>query len=104
MSSPQYRHFRLRQQEVYPSDWRRNDAVAIPRRKRQLKWLNEARDAGIWLQVSGGTEYGKDLRDLVRRGLLRLCRVPYAGRCNELSRMRLLITDKSLAALHTGRL
>jgi hypothetical protein len=104
MSSDQYRHLRLRQPEVYPSDWRRNGVVAIPRRGRQLKWLNEAREAGIWLQVSGGAEYGKDLRDLVGRGMLRLCRVAHGGIHQELSRMRLLITDKGLAALQRGRI
>jgi hypothetical protein len=104
MSSEQYRHLRLRQKDVYPSDWRRGRAVAIPRRERQLKWLNEAREAGIWIQVAGGAGYGKDLRDLVGRGMLQLCRVAHGGIYQELSRMRLLITDKGLAALERGRI
>lgn len=103
VSSEQYRHLRLRQKEVYPSDWRRSGFVAIPRRERQLKWLNEAREAGVWLQVSGGTAYGKDLRDLVGRGLLKLVRVPHSGFHQELSRRRLLITDRGLEALRRGR-
>jgi hypothetical protein len=102
MSSPQYRDGRLRQPEVYPSDWRRDQTIRIPRRRRQIMWLTEARDAGIWLQVEGGAGYGKDLRELVQRGMLELRRVPRNGLSQGLSRRQLLITNKGLAALQRG--
>jgi hypothetical protein len=68
-----------------------------------LKWLQEAREIGITLQVQGGVGYDKDLRDLVGRGLLRLVRSYYDGLHQELSRARLLITDRGLHALLQGK-
>ncbi len=87
-----------------PRDWRRNQIVQLPRRQRQMKWLQEAREIGIRLQVQGGVGYNKDLRDLVGRGLLRLARVPRDGLHQQLSHARLLVTDRGLAALESGRI
>jgi predicted transcriptional regulator len=86
-----------------PRDWRRNQIVQLPRRQRQLKWLQEAREIGITLQVQGGVAYNRDLRDLVGRGLLRMVRSYYDGLHQELSRARLLITDRGLQALLQGK-
>lgn len=62
-----------------PRSWRRNQIVQLPRRQRLLKWLGEAREIGITLQVEGGVGYNKDLRELVGRGLLRMVRSYYEG-------------------------
>jgi hypothetical protein len=87
---------------VSPRDWRRNQVVQLPRRQRLLKWLQEARETGITLQVEGGVGYDRDLRELVGRGLLRMVRSYYEGYYQELSRARLLITHRGLAVLNRG--
>jgi hypothetical protein len=99
------RDWAYRQEHVVssPRDWRKGQIVQLPRRQRQLKWLQEAREIGITLQVQGGVGYDKDLRDLVGRGLLRLVRSYYDGLHQELSRARLLITDRGLHALLQGK-
>lgn len=90
--------------EYSPRDWRRNQIAQLPRRQRQLKWLQEAREIGITLQAQGGVGYNKDMRDLVGRGLLRMVRAYYDGLHQELSRARLLITDRGLQALLQGKI
>ncbi len=92
-----------KEHDYSPKDWRRNQIGQLPRRQRQLKWLKEAREIGITLQVQGGVGYNKDLRDLVGRGLLRMVRSYYDGLHQELSRARLLITDRGLEALLKGK-
>lgn len=86
-----------------PRDWRKGQVVQLPRRQRQLKWLQEAREIGITLQAQGGVGYNKDLRDLVGRGLLRMVRSYYDGLHQELSRARLFVTDRGLEALLKGK-
>jgi hypothetical protein len=93
-----------RELETSPRDWRRNQLVQMPRRQRLLNWLAEAREIGIRLQVQGGVAYNRDLRELVGRGLLRMARVPRDGLHQEISYAKLLVTDRGLAVLESGRI
>lgn len=86
-------------------------AKQLPRRERQLNWLKRANDKKrIYLQIEGGVKYDKDLRELVKLGLLSFKRAEYDGiqstwyKGNKLSRAYLEITVKGLEALENGRL
>lgn len=88
-------------------------ARRIPRVRRLLEALVSARDEPIGLQVKGGRGFGRDLRELVSRGYLRMRSQRYYGvhpstnpsySEHRLSTAVLVITEKDLAAAARGGL
>ena len=95
-------------------NWNRGKIIQKPRRERQRDWLLKAADYetnesywnGIPLQVEGGYAYDKDLRDLVKRGLLKMVRKArssiWRSRDRSLSTAILVLTDEGREAIRSG--
>jgi hypothetical protein len=88
--------------------------IKKPRRQRQMDDLRAAAArsenglvSGIMLHREGGRGYGKDLRELVDRGLLKMVRKPYSkgwGGKYDLRVTILVITDDGRGAIERGKI
>ena len=109
-----------RQNNKISANWWIRPSPIMPRKQRMMAYLADAAAThkaklerpnyyapGLRLHCEGGYGYNKDLRFLTIHGYLKMVRVPYSkgwGGDYDLRRTYLVITDKGLMAVDSGKI
>jgi hypothetical protein len=75
----------------------------VPKQDRYRKWLSDAKRGPIWINWEGYPKFNKDLRQLVKLGLLVLKR-NHISTCRNMSKLHITELGKNKIGAHNDEL